>query len=105
VIYKIFNGYWFFGRPTVEEPPAGPARRNQEILAELLPPTEETLLTPIYVAGKAGGTVWLIAHDAARKFDIAGVGNDQVVRSVSSCTARGQSNEQAPCDTGRGQFA
>ena len=35
VIYKIYNGYWFFGRPTVGGSPPGPARRHQEVPAGL----------------------------------------------------------------------
>ena len=33
VIYKIYMGYWFFGRPTLEElrQDPGPARRSQEM--------------------------------------------------------------------------
>ncbi|CAN5491052.1 hypothetical protein BH09PLA1_BH09PLA1_02510 [soil metagenome] len=38
-------------------------------LLPVTPPIEEALLTPFYIAGKAAGTVWVIAHDAARKFD------------------------------------
>lgn len=38
-------------------------------LAPLTPPIEEALLTPFYVEGEAVGTVWVIAHDAKRKFD------------------------------------
>jgi anti-sigma regulatory factor (Ser/Thr protein kinase) len=38
-------------------------------LALVAPPIEEALLTPFYVAGKAVGTVWVVAHDPDRKFD------------------------------------
>jgi PAS domain S-box-containing protein len=38
-------------------------------LAPVTPPIEEALLTPFYVEGEAVGTVWVIAHDARRKFD------------------------------------
>jgi len=34
VIYKIYNGYWFFGRPTMEAPP-GSAHGYQEMPAGL----------------------------------------------------------------------
>ena len=27
------------------------------------------VLTPFHVEGKAAGTVWIVAHDAKRKFD------------------------------------
>lgn len=33
------------------------------------PVVEECLLAPFYVAGKAVGTVWAVAHDPSRKFD------------------------------------
>ncbi|MDQ2843945.1 MAG: GAF domain-containing protein [Acidobacteriota bacterium] len=33
------------------------------------PPIEEALLTPFYIGGEAVGTVWVVAHDIARKFD------------------------------------
>ncbi len=33
------------------------------------PPVEEALLVPFYVAGKAVGTIWAVAHDPQRKFD------------------------------------
>ena len=38
-------------------------------LAEATPLAEEGLLVPFYVAGKAVGTIWTIAHSADRKFD------------------------------------
>ena len=34
------------------------------------PPVEEALLVPFYVEGKAVGTIWAIAHDACKKFDM-----------------------------------
>jgi PAS domain S-box-containing protein len=34
------------------------------------PPVEEALLIPFYVKGKAVGTIWAIAHDACKKFDM-----------------------------------
>jgi PAS domain S-box-containing protein len=33
------------------------------------PPVEEALLVPFYVARKAVGTIWAVAHDPDRKFD------------------------------------
>jgi PAS domain S-box-containing protein len=33
------------------------------------PPINECLLVPFYVAGKAVGTIWALAHDDQRKFD------------------------------------
>jgi PAS domain S-box-containing protein len=38
-------------------------------LAEATPLAEEGLLVPFYVAGKAVGTIWTIAHSDRRKFD------------------------------------
>ena len=38
------------------------------------PLIEEVLLTPFYVAGKAVGTVWVVAHDRERKFGIGDLG-------------------------------
>jgi len=35
----------------------------------VIPPVEEALLVPFYVSGKAGGTIWAVAHTDARKFD------------------------------------
>ena len=36
---------------------------------EVTPPVEECLLVPLYIEGKAVGTIWAIAHDDRRKFD------------------------------------
>lgn len=38
-------------------------------LAEATPLTEEGLLVPFYVGGKAVGTIWTLAHSDRRKFD------------------------------------
>ena len=38
-------------------------------LVSTLPTIEEGLLIPFYVAGRAVGTIWIIAHDASRRFD------------------------------------
>ena len=43
--------------------------RRYPFLSTATPPAEECLLVPFYVKGKAVGTVWVIAHDAGRKFD------------------------------------
>ncbi len=43
--------------------------RRYQYLMEATPPAEECLLVPFYVAGKAVGTVWAVAHDAYRQFD------------------------------------
>ncbi|MHB8525876.1 MAG: PAS domain S-box protein [Candidatus Acidiferrales bacterium] len=36
---------------------------------EVVPPINEVLLVPFHVADEAVGTIWVIAHDDARKFD------------------------------------
>ena len=36
---------------------------------EVVPPINEVLLVPFHVAGEPVGTIWVIAHDDARKFD------------------------------------
>ena len=38
-------------------------------LAAAVPLIDEALLIPFYIAGKAIGTIWIIAHDASRRFD------------------------------------
>lgn len=38
-------------------------------LASATPLAEEGLLVPFHVGGRAVGTIWVIAHDAGRKFD------------------------------------
>jgi two-component sensor histidine kinase len=43
--------------------------RHFPCLVSMLPTIEEGLLIPFYVAGKAVGTIWIIAHDASRSFD------------------------------------
>jgi PAS domain S-box-containing protein len=43
--------------------------RRYDYLQPVTPSTEECLLVPFYVAGKAVGTIWAIAHDQRRKFD------------------------------------
>jgi two-component sensor histidine kinase len=43
--------------------------RRYPYLREAAPYAEEGLLVPFYVAGKAVGTIWVIAHDQHRKFD------------------------------------
>jgi len=43
--------------------------RRYDYLQPVAPFTEECLLVPFYVAGKAVGTIWAIAHDQRRKFD------------------------------------
>jgi peroxiredoxin len=42
VIYKIYNGYWFFGRPTLEDSSPGPTCRYQEMPAGLGHPNART---------------------------------------------------------------
>lgn len=43
--------------------------RRYDYLQPVTPLIEECLLVPFYVAGKAVGTIWAIAHDQRRKFD------------------------------------
>src|SRR6185312_2487001 len=43
--------------------------RRYDYLQPVTPSTEECLLVPFYVAGKAVGTIWAVAHDHRRKFD------------------------------------
>ena len=45
------------------------AERRYPYFMEATPLAEECLLVPFYVAGKAVGTIWAIAHDARRQFD------------------------------------
>lgn len=43
--------------------------RHYPYLEPITPPLEEVLLTPFFVKGNAVGTVWLVSHDPAHKFD------------------------------------
>lgn len=43
--------------------------RRYTYFAPVQPAVEEALLVPFYVAGKAVGTIWAIAHDDRRRFD------------------------------------
>jgi PAS domain S-box-containing protein len=43
--------------------------RRYDYLQSITPWPEECLLVPFYVAGKAVGTIWAIAHDQRREFD------------------------------------
>jgi GAF domain-containing protein len=43
--------------------------RHYTYFAQVTPPIVEALLIPFRVAGEAVGTVWVIAHDASRRFD------------------------------------
>ena len=43
--------------------------RHFPCLVSMRPTIEEGLLIPFYVAGRAVGTIWIIAHDASRSFD------------------------------------
>jgi len=43
--------------------------RYYPYLVPISPPIVEALLTPFYVKGEAVGTVWVVAHGPARKFD------------------------------------
>jgi signal transduction histidine kinase len=41
---------------------------------EVQPHIVEALLLPLFVAGEAMGTIWIVAHDEQRKFDAEDVG-------------------------------
>ncbi len=43
--------------------------RRYTYFQAVTPQVEEALLVPFYVAGKAVGTIWAVAHDENRKFD------------------------------------
>ncbi|MEY4640043.1 MAG: hypothetical protein RLZZ227_37 [Pseudomonadota bacterium] len=44
-------------------------QRRYLYLRDVVPGIEECLLVPLYVERKSVGTIWLVAHDEARKFD------------------------------------
>jgi signal transduction histidine kinase len=44
-------------------------QRHFTYLASVAPCIEEALLIPFYIEGKAVGTIWVIAHDSAHRFD------------------------------------
>lgn len=44
--------------------------RRYPYLRPVAPLVEECLLVPFYVEGKAVGTIWAIAHDEGRRFDV-----------------------------------
>ena len=44
--------------------------RDFDYLAPVTPPVEEALLMPFYVDEKAVGTIWIIAHDHSRRFEV-----------------------------------
>jgi PAS domain S-box-containing protein len=43
--------------------------RDFPYFGEVRPLLEEALLIPFYVAGEALGTIWVVSHDAGRRFD------------------------------------
>lgn len=43
--------------------------RDFPYLADVKPPVEEALLVPFHIHGEAIGTIWVVAHDASRRFD------------------------------------
>jgi signal transduction histidine kinase len=43
--------------------------RHFPYLAAVTPGIEEALLIPFYIEGRAVGTIWVIAHDSAHRFD------------------------------------
>jgi PAS domain S-box-containing protein len=44
--------------------------RDFDYFAPVTPLVEEALLTPFYINGNAVGTVWIIAHDQSRRFEL-----------------------------------
>ena len=52
-------------------------------LSPISPPIAEALLTPLYVEGNAVGTVWVVTHNEAHKFDA----EDQRLIEHLSCVA------------------
>ncbi|HVA28854.1 MAG TPA: SpoIIE family protein phosphatase [Candidatus Baltobacteraceae bacterium] len=58
--------------------------RRFSYVAALAPHVEEALVIPFYVAGKAVGTLWVIAHDTVRKFDAE---DEHVLESLSTLAA------------------
>jgi len=44
--------------------------RRYPYFQPIAPPVEQCRLVPFYVEGKAVGTIWAIAHDDRRKFDV-----------------------------------
>ncbi len=44
--------------------------RHFRYLESVTPGIEEALLIPFYIEGKAVGTIWVIAHDTAYRFDV-----------------------------------
>lgn len=53
--------------------------RRYPYLLPVIPATEECLLVPFYVGGKAVGTIWAIMHSDRRKFDAE---DDRVMNSL-----------------------
>jgi signal transduction histidine kinase len=58
--------------------------RHFRYLAAVTPGIEEALLIPFYNDGKAVGTIWVIAHDAAHQFDAEDL---RVMTSLSTFAA------------------
>ena len=43
--------------------------RHYTYFAQVAPQIVEALLTPFHIGGEAVGTVWVISHEASRRFD------------------------------------
>src|SRR5262245_41815238 len=43
--------------------------RYYPFFKDMQPPIVESLSMPLFIAGEAQGTIWLVAHDEQRKFD------------------------------------
>ena len=54
--------------------------------AALDPPIEEILLVPFHVDGRPAGTLWAIAHNAARRFDAE---DSRILKSLSQLASAG----------------
>jgi len=75
--------------------------RYYPYLIPVSPPIEEALLTPFFIAEKAVGAVWVVAHDATRKFDAEDM---RLIESLGRLTRsrrprRPRSNNPSRCAT------
>ena len=58
--------------------------RDFPYFGEVTPLLEEGLLVPFYIKGEAVGTIWVVAHDASRRFDAEDL---RVMTSLSTFAA------------------
>ncbi len=66
--------------------------RDFPYFGEVTPLLEEALLVPFYVKGEAVGTIWIVAHDASRRFDAEDL---RVLTSLSTFAAAAYQTVQA----------